>query len=472
MRFARLTTTLKALDKPALKRLHEYLHSPYFKTPPTATALFTYLQAQKQPYTTESVSPENIARHQPLLDTENKQAIAATQLLKAVEGFMTIENLYRHPYNHTWHLLDEYKNLHLAEGFEKTYEAAMQQIEECPEQNTDTFFHRQMFIALSFSGFLPHLNRTTNNDLTPLLKSFDEFYALKKLRYICEALNRKKNFGIPYTEETTGHLLQILEPYNSKKYPYVYLTINIYGLISANSYEEGLPYYVRIKEFAAEQGDTLPESIAGSISWATGWCITWGANGYENIEREYLWWIELRIKHNLLLQNGKITPILFRNTVNLAVLHGYSPDWIKQFINRYEPCLPPQHRDTTLAYSQGLYHYAVKEHKTAGRFLQQAQAGEEVPFNAVIRRIKWINDYEDNPAETELLLRQLEAFEKYIDRNDEGFHRYKKGFALFVTYARKLLNATGKKERQTLLAALRQEPFFAFKPWLIEQLEN
>lgn len=470
MRFARLTTTLKAFDKPAIKRLDDYLHSPYFKIPATATALFTYLQTLPQPYTNQNLAAEYITGYSPLLDTENKQAIASTQLLKAIEGFITVENLGQQKFKPAWHLLDGLKNLHLPDAFEKQYQQALHETNQCPEQDIDTFYYRHLYTELSFNGFNAKLNARPQPDISPVLQTLDEFYALKKLRYLCALENRKNILGIAYKPEPTAHLIEILKPYTNPAYPYVLITVNMYGLLMAKSYVESLPFYGPLKQLAAAQkGKTLPDSIWENAASCIYWSQQWSNLGYEEAAREYLWWMELLMKFNRLLQKDKISPIQYRNIIIMAVRCKYPADRIHRFIEDYSKYLPESHQQIAVPFAKGLYYYVLKDYKQAGRFLQQAETPTVIE-DAVIRRWKFINDYEDKPADTELLYRQLEAFEKFMERNEEGFRQYKTPFALFISNCRQLLGAAGKKEREALQHSIEQQVYFPGKSWLMEQL--
>jgi hypothetical protein len=65
------------------------------------------------------------------------------------------------------------------------------------EQDFEVFYRRHLLTELQFGGFDAVLNRTADNDLHPVTRTLDAFYALKKLRYHCELLNRKIGSGHP-----------------------------------------------------------------------------------------------------------------------------------------------------------------------------------------------------------------------------------------------------------------------------------
>ena len=184
MRFARVTTILQALDKPALKRLEDYLHSPYFKIADGAADLFGYLKTLSSNYKDEDVSEERIAKKISFLSNRNKQDIIGARLFKAIEHFLVLENLEQDKYNQMQHLLKAYKQLYLLKHFKRAWCEAMDLVNKDPEQDIDTFFYRHIFTEIAFNGFDARLNRTKKNDIMPVIKTLDAFYIQKGGRYI------------------------------------------------------------------------------------------------------------------------------------------------------------------------------------------------------------------------------------------------------------------------------------------------
>ena len=175
------------------------------------------------------------------------------------------------------------------------------------------------------------------------------------------------------------------------------------------------------------------------------------------------------MKYNLLLENGKMLPIIFRNIISIAVLNKKSPEWINQFIKDYAPLLPAEHHETNLAFANGLYNYALKKHKEAIRFFLLAQAKEEVIFNSIIRRWQWMSLYECDPSDTDTLLNHLLSFEKYLLRYKKEIQHLSNAFTRFIDYATKLIKAN-QSETDLILQELKATDAFPGSNWLQVQL--
>jgi len=470
MHLNKLISTLKAFDGQQMKSLKSFIHSSYFKVPEGAVLMFDYLAPLHPRFAQNKVSPEMIGQTAQFLSTPAKQSRVGTELLEAVEQFIAVENWQKQRHHTALNRLNGFKELQLVGQFTKAYEEEIAQLKECPEQDVHTFFHRHLVTEFSFNGFDALVNRSSQTDILPVVQTLDEFYALKKLRYLCEARNRQQVFGNAYHEEQIPGLLKILERYTNEENPYPYLFVNVYKMMQEKTYEESNLYYQLIKKCAANQPSTiLPASILESMTYAVNNCLKWYNKGYEQAGNEYLWWIEWKIKHNLLLEKDKLLPIVFRNILSIAVFSKKNPEWIDQIIKLYAPRLPEEHYETNLAFGRGLYNYALKKYKEAIRYFLLAQAKEEVVFNSIIRRWQWMSAYEYDSYDTDELLNQLDSYNRHLQRNEKQIQHLSKTFINFISYATKLVKVN-KHKVDDILLDLKAEGHFPGSSWLAYQL--
>ncbi len=472
MHLSKLITTLQVFDEATFKSLRDYVRSPFFKVPTGSATLFEYLSPLYPRFPESKVNPKSIEVISPNLSTPAKQARAGSELLEAVEEFLAVRQWQKNKRGQTFSKLQAFQELQMVPQFAKGYETEMESLQNCPEQDVNTFFYRHLLIELSFNGFDAKLDRTSQNDINPLLQSFDEYAALKKLRYLCEALSRKQVLGTAYDEAAATALFKTLEPNINEHYPYVYLFANVYRMMEESSYAESDLYYRFIKQYAAKNSfDRSPQSLTEVNAYAINYCLKWFNKGYEAAGDEYLWWMEWKMKYDLLLENGKMLPITFRNIISIAVLNKKNPDWMEKVIKTYAQYLPEEHHETNLAFAQGLHQYALKNHKEAIRYFLLAQAKEEVIFNSIIRRWQWMSLYECDPTDTDTLLNHLLAFEKYLLRYKDEMQHLSGVFTTFISYANKLLKAN-KREAEIVLQELTTTENFPGSSWLIEQLDR
>lgn len=468
MQYGKLVKVLRQFKPVQLKRLEKFLLSPYFQVYQPSVLLFQQLQ-KLYPQFNETHIPAATAHHR--LKSIKQQEVAGARLMRAIEKFRAMEEAQKHPATPHLPLLQALRKHQPPGEFDKQLKKDLAALQHHPEQNIDTFYGKHLLTELQLSGFDARLHRSNANSILPVMKTLDEFYALKKLRYLCEALNRKLSLGteVLYHEQHIPTLLAILQPYNNPQYPYVYLFVNVYHLLAATTYTDGEIYYGLLKQYinTHSKGKHLLPCITEAVNYVYNSCLRWYNTGNETAAKEFLWWIEWKEKHKLLLENGKLMPVTFRNTIT-ALLQHHSPKETEQLITRYSPHLPREYRSTYTAFANALLQYSLKNHQQAARLFAKAQAGEDLVFNCTIRRWQWINLYESNPTDTDILCSRLDAFDKHLLRYKKQLQHVLPQFTVFINYACELIQAGAK---EVTLLQLQAEPHFAGKPWLLQQME-
>ena len=469
MHLAKLTTLLKSLTKSELKQLRLYVYSPYFKTPVAAVALFDYIENLHPNFDAPKIEPKIIAKKEKRLPTENKQAKAGTQLLKAAEEFLAFENFRSKNYEVIFNRLEAFKNHHLFDSFTKEYLQLTEQHTKTEPANFDAFYQKHLHTELGFNNFNALLNRKGQNNIYPVIKTLDEFYAIKKLRYLCEAVHRHNLLNHPLPVVNSTPLLKILEPYNNPNCLYVYLFALVYQIFTATTYKKSLPAYHQIKkQVEAKSSQKLSPEIIEVITYAASHCQRWANKGIAQAGKEQLWWFEFRKQQDLLLINGKILPTTF---CNMAVLYKQfgTPVQIKNFIAAYSGYLPAPSSQVYLAFAQGIYYYATQKYDEAAAQFLKAQANIDPVFNCMLKRWFFMACYDMRPNNTDGLQTTIASYEKYVQRHKEQLHTLMPAFIGFIAYAKKLVASPLKDERQTLLKELETEKFFFGKDWLAQK---
>lgn len=469
MRLNKLITQLQAFDKPRMKRFGEFIHSPYFKVPSSAKALFDYLENLHPTFDEKKLEPETIAKKVKELPTENKQAKAGTQLLQDSERFLSVDYFVQSPRQVTINLLQAQKALGLYEAYSGTIEELKEELNADIEKDIDCFNYKHIVTEIEFNGFDARMSRATRSNIMPVVKTLDEFYALKKLRYLCEAITRKQFLGIDvqYNEHHFTSLLKILEPYTNKEYPYVYLFVYVFKMLLTVTFEDNNIYYQLIKKMATHGNPS--QAMREAMGYSVNCTLQWYNKGHDEAGDEYLWWIDWRKKNDLLLDDGQLMPVTFRNIITVGIGVGKDALWVKEIIRKYAPLLPAQHYETYFAFAQGLYHYVCKDYKKATQILLGIQTKQGTVFNCIIRLWHWKCLYEDDPNDTNLLYNHLHSYEKYLRRNKKEFENMSLSFDLFSVYAMKLIKVANNEMLQNYLVQLQNEEGFAGKNWLIQQ---
>lgn len=451
-------------------KLEAYLRSPYFETKSPVLVLFEYLKKLHPQFEEKKMDAAYMQKKVPALGDQRKQANYGSELLNATEHFLAVEDFQANTDSLNRHRLQAYKKHHLFEQFNKEHEQLLKELDKNTEQDFEVFYQKHILTELALTTFDTSLIRNSNNDIHPITETLDVFYALKKLRWICELLNRKQILGTPSYEENLSYVLKVLRPNNNEKYPYILLAISAYEILISGSYEEMQEPYERIKKYIAHyKEDTLPKSIIEIILYAKNLCLYWYSKGNPKAGAESLWWIELSIKYGFITEHNKLQPVTFRNAVALAIHNNKEREWIKSFIKTWAPHLPQEHYETHLSFAEAQYFYYIGNYDKAMPLFQQALTKDEPIFNAIVRRWQFMCLYEQNSTNTDLLFDFLDAYEKYLLRYSESLHWFKDTFSKNILYSRKLLKSTDMKTRKAVAELLKTENYFTGKEWLLKQ---
>lgn len=470
MHLAKLIGVLKSFTKSDLNHLNKYIQSPVFLVYPPSVSLFNHLYKTAPSFTAERNSVAAIAKGNPALSTLSKQETAGSRLLQHVYNFIAYTQWQQNQDEKKRCTIQGLKALQLYDEYNRQFEKQMDLLNQNHRQDPDTFYEKHLLTELSLNGFAAKLKRNTGNSIMPVVETLDVFYALKKLRYLCEAINRKQFFGtaIGYHEEQIPVLLKILEPYTNGQHPYVYLFVNVYRLLVSDSYEDAMLYYSLIKKLANQTPGTPAQTTREAMGYAVNCLLNWYNKGYDAAGNEYLWWIDWRMKHGFLLEGNKLMPITFRNIISVSV-SCYTPAQIENLIERYGAYLPREYSETYLAFASGLQQYAGKKYRKAMHSFMQAQAKEDAVFNSSIRRWQWMCTYDLDPNDVDNLFNQLQSFEKYLHRNANELQYVIPVYKIFIEYGYRLLKATAQDSAANLFA-LQHAEHFVGRPWLMEKL--
>jgi hypothetical protein len=469
MHLEKVVRVLKAFDDKQLDRLEDFLASPYFKVTPAAGLLLKRLRPLHPRFPEKKLAPKVLGQKDQRINTDTKQSNAGSHLLRAIEKFLAQEQFEKKQDQKARLTIIGWQELGLVDEYEKAYEKQLKKIEADAEWTTDTFWEKHRLVEASFNHFHAKLKRAPAPTMMPIVTTLDEFYAIKKIRYLVEALHRHQFFGTPFTttKSEIESLVHTLQPYCNDRYPYVFVFMNVFRMMEEQVYEDSNIYYQFLKQFVEKH--KMSETIEEASFYAFDYCLRWYNKGYTNAAEEYLWWIEWRTANNLLYSQNKITPATFRNIIG-AALYVRPPQWIEKSIQIHGPHLPDEYRETQIAFARGLHQYALKDFKKAIRYFLQAEAGEEVIFNGIIREWQTICLYEGDPYDTDALYNHLMSFEKYLQRNKKELRHHASSFERFIGYVFKLLKTVDEEKVGSTLIRLQNESYFFGKPWLLKQL--
>lgn len=471
MRFSKTITAIKSMEAYDRKRFEKYLRSPYFEVPPAASALFDYLSDLRQNFSDKDLEVKAIAHQVPLLKTESIQAKAGTLLQTELKEYAALEFHRQQPHEWQRDLLRGLKQRHWFEWYEEELADALETMEAHRGDSLEYFAQQHYLTEIKNNGFDIKLNTYSYCSIAPVWQSLEVYYAIKKIRYYCEELNRLNIAEMKmFKAENEAFLLATLAPYCNLQHSYVWLFVTIYRMLSAGQVADALVHYRQVKALL-EQHKTTSLSVAytEAISYLRMFSIKYVNRGVEELYPEYLWCITFQIKHGLIKAKGDIAPTVFINLFNIAAKINHPPKNLLLFINELGPLLPATHRRNSLHFAQGIYLFVSGKYTEAGHHFAEVDFKNDEVMNAICRRWYFMSRFEQQPYGKGLDA-VLSAFERYVMRHEDIPPFAKTHFKKFIVYAQKLLTKTLKKEKQELAKQLAAEEYFAGKVWLLKKL--
>jgi len=471
MRFEKLTFALKKLTAAEKKRLTAFVQSPYFNTPHSAISLHSYLSGIHQSFAEKSLTSAAIAHAQPRLNTKAIQDKAASELLQVLELFLATEAFQKHPYRLDLCRQAALKEKHLFAQSEHHREKLQVRISASPLQNVDDFEAQHLLTEINESGFNKKQKGKNIGDINRIVQSLDNYYALKKLRYCCEIIHREKWLPHDLKHEQLQPLLHLLAPFNNDANPYVKLFIQVYHLFSRSDVAQQAEAYDAIKLYLLQHTQNgLSSTSSEVLGYALGWVTIQVNHGRPNAMEDMLLWYSIKEKNEQLLEGNSLPSSTYRNIINGMVHCKEDVAQIRQFVEKYTPCLPEPERENNHHLAQGLLAYVQQNFDTAVHHFANVKCMENIMLNVTAKRWFFIAAYE-HWKNREALDTVLDNLRKYITH-----HEAKLQFAVpltkqFVYYGYKLLKATSSTTKKEIHTQLSSEAYFPGIDWLLEKLK-
>jgi hypothetical protein len=146
-------------------------------------------------------------------------------------------------------------------------------------------------------------------------------------------------------------------------------------------------------------------------------------------------------------------------------------DWVKKFAESYVNELLPEVRDETICLINSNIKFENKFYDDAYKELKKLKSSNLLTnFDKRLLKLKIY-------FQKRLYLKaedSLEAFKKFIMKNDVAKNMFRSNFTIFNKYYKKLLDIAEGKENNTevILTELRKTTAFPERPWLIENIEK
>ena len=415
----KLVRILQTLNPAAFRRLGDAVASPYFTTSPLLLKLYALLKKEYPEFNTEKLNKEKVfkALYPGKPFSDGALRVLVREFTKITEDFMVFESLKNDEHLRQQALVRCYETSNLYPEFENGTAALLAGLNQAPFRDVEYFSAAAALQTTYF--FHPFTQKHTLDDgmLIQLIENVDQHYILLKLRIASEMKNRERILSRKYDLLLMDELLNAGDAgpmQDNHSYQLYRLLLSLYGQGQNND------TFFQLKSLFIKTIDHIRFFDRSMIlTQLINYAIQQLNSGIAGFSKEVFELYSLAIAQNMVLVNGKIDAAVFQNIVLTGCMEKELV-WTGKFINDYAPFLDKSIMEDCKTMTLALVCYHKKDYDGAITLIAHHHFFDLLlQMRTRVIQIKvWFEKFVQHPRHFEHLLFQLDAFEKFIRRNN------------------------------------------------------
>ncbi|MDX1666194.1 MAG: hypothetical protein R3350_03145 [Saprospiraceae bacterium] len=468
MKNSHLAAVLRTLSKREVREIRKWLQSPAHNQREDVVDLFEYLcggsRLENDKYLDKEWVFRKIFPGEEYDDAKIRQSMHF--LLKAIEEFLTIQELCEDDVRAKIALAGVFRKRKLDRAFKKTMRSVSNMQRKHPYRNP-RFLQNNYLMERERYGFLEHKKRTVQMNLQEVSDALDTAFIADKLRQSCLMRSHQLVYK---TEYETGLLTQVLNRIENGQYLDIPAIAIYYYTYKTLANKENPHFFERLKEQIRAHESRFPLSEMRDIYlMAINYCIGRMNAGRDEFIREAFELYRRGLNREILIENGIVSRFTFLNVLRIAMrLREF--DWASEFIPAYKDHLDGRHRENIFHYSQARLHFEKKDYDSAMRLLIHADFDDILlQLNAKTMLFKMYYELDELDALESL----LESLRTYMHRKQVmGYH--KANYQNIIKYTRKLIriNPYSSEQKDKLEQEIQTAKPLTERDWLLRQLAS
>lgn len=478
---------IKHLTAAELRKAEQFLASPYFNSSKILLKLFRYIRKYLSRPTHPKFSKLETfchlySREEPF--NENNLRIQLSRLTKLLKEFLVNQELKKEEGIFSQLLIKCYSQKDSYHTFAYEIEERIKAIKKKPIR--DASYYQELMWLNQELFFHPDTPRTETGgaSISEIMNCVDSYFVLNKLEYASEMYTRQEVLS----EQHQMHLLQeatdLGHNHLAKQNKLIDLYIQVIHL-QENGLEEGslqkcihafLDYAHLMEKF--EKTRLLHKLINSTLT-----VLNTGRREFlPHVVRMY----KIAVNNDLMHDKGKIAYTTF---MNVAILGAAAREflWTKDFIEQFSPMIDEAYRDYTIKiawafwyYQRGFFEDNLDDYEKAIYYLSLISY-TSIPINLRIRSLllRIYYDYQlSKKNNADILLDHLDAFDKYIIRNQTISSNRSEGYHNLIKITRNLVRLKNNKKQhitekiQAFKREIQQTENVVLRLWLLEKVEE
>lgn len=464
MQNSRLAALFLTLDRKERRSLRKFIATPFFNQRQDVIDLCELLTAAVE---ANAPIPDKRTAFQHLYGKalgfdDHKVRMAMSFLLKSVERFLVHEAFFQDEIQAGIKLAEIYRERNLPKHFERTMRATRAVQEKSTFRNA-AFFANAHRIEFEQYRFFSGQRRTSDLHLQAITDHLDLAYFSEKLRQACRMVSHQAVYRIAYDFGLAPEILRRTEAAGLLSVP----AVSVYYFCYRSLTEPEEPaHFQKLKKLLVTEAARFPvHEVSDLYLIAINFCIKRYNEGDRAFLTDQFELYKSGLEQGIFLNNGRLSRFTYRNVVSIGLLLGEF-GWVENFIHGFRENLEPKHRQSIFSFNLARLEHQRKNYGPALQLLQQGEYRDlllNLAAKSLILKIYFETD------EFDALDSHLDAMQKFIRRKDLiGYHR--EGYLALLYFTRKILETTGKAERQVLRSEIEAAKGVAEQEWLFSVL--
>lgn len=467
MKNSKLLLALKTLDASEWRAFEDFVASPFFNKKEALVRLCNYLKKQAaRGFPIKKMQRQLVFNHLYPNEPYNEKQLNydMSLLLQLAERFLRLRHFEGKSSLPDYHLLSAYIERGLDKNYEYAFQRAAQQLESTNYKNDDYFLAKYLLAEVADAHFSLKNERRFDPALQTAADNLDLFYLSRKLRLLCNMLDRQKFITADYKLHLFEEINSYLQKQSFHDIPAIALYQELLFMLTAPNAHL---HFQQFREMLQSQTSLLPAGeIQALYRFAINFCIQQIRFGAKQYATELMALYKEGIDNQALLEDGKISPWTFKNMVKLGLgLRQF--DWVEALVRHYSSKLETDKRADAYHFNLADLHYHRKEYPLALHHLNQVEFSDiHYHLGAKVMLLKIYFE----TKETEAFISLISTFRVFLQRNKQVPKEVKTPYLNFVNLLH-LLSKTNHKNKEALREKISSMDMLTDRSWLLQWLE-
>ncbi len=466
---------LKQLNPDEFRRFYRFLKSPFFTTNVHIVKMYEYLRKYYPAFNSNKLQREKVFAKLFPQTPFNYEKLAALikKMTNLVEDYMIWIDLKSQEADRQKRLSKIYAQRNLFAFYERSRLRQLERMDKQPYRDLEYYQNRY---SLDFDYFFHPLTpkHTLQDDaLIRLMDSVDQTFILGKYRIASEMKNRErilaKQYDIRFLEAIENEIRNGLSNKN--------ISLQLYQLLLQMYVpeKEGTAFE-KLKNLFSENAHRirhLDQSLllTQMINYTVKQINIGNAAFYQKALELY----KIGLEIGLVVENQKIDAAVFGNIVLLGC-NAREFEWTKHFMVQNQQYLKESIRQDTVALNMGLWYFHQNDFDKAYHKFFNHTFSYAFQLKARFYLIRTLlEQFLSDDTLLDLLISQIDAFEKFLYRNKMISSYHKKTHLNSIAIIKKLAIGLSQKKdlvklKTSLLAEIERKGNMVVKEWLISKL--